>query len=86
MNDNDPLAFVSIQSAPERSAGGGAGACPTKVGLENDARPDPPPTRPPEPDATDCCGEGCVRCVYDRYDEALERYQLAFAAWQVRHP
>ena len=45
---------------------------------------DPAPVRPVEPDAADCCGEGCVRCVFDRYDEALERYQRALAAWQTR--
>jgi Oxidoreductase-like protein, N-terminal. len=47
---------------------------------------DPPPVRPTEPDAADCCGEGCARCVYDLYEEALERYRAALAAWQARHP
>jgi hypothetical protein len=47
---------------------------------------DPPPQRPVEPDAADCCGEGCVPCIYDLYEEALERYKLALAAWQARHP
>ncbi|WP_426689658.1 oxidoreductase-like domain-containing protein [Rhodanobacter ginsengiterrae] len=47
---------------------------------------DPPPVRPSEPDAADCCGEGCVRCVYDVYEEALERYETASAAWRLRHP
>ncbi|MGP1666546.1 MAG: oxidoreductase-like domain-containing protein [Rhodanobacter sp.] len=47
---------------------------------------DPAPRRPLEPDASDCCGEGCVRCVYDIHDDAVERYQLALAAWQARHP
>lgn len=46
---------------------------------------DPPPQRPPEPDAADCCGEGCARCVYDVYDEALERYEAALAAWRAHH-
>ncbi|CAM5564667.1 Oxidoreductase-like domain-containing protein OS=Rhodanobacter lindaniclasticus OX=75310 GN=B1991_09150 PE=4 SV=1 [Rhodanobacter lindaniclasticus] len=47
---------------------------------------DPMPQRPPEPDAADCCGEGCVRCVYDVHDEKLERYEQALAAWRARHP
>ncbi|HWU75162.1 MAG TPA: oxidoreductase-like domain-containing protein [Rhodanobacter sp.] len=47
---------------------------------------DPEPTPPPEPDAADCCGEGCVRCVYDIHDEAMERYRMALEAWRSRHP
>ncbi len=46
-----------------------------------------PPTRKPqppeEPDPLDCCGEGCVRCVYDLYDEALAEYRVALAAWEA---
>lgn len=51
-----------------------------------DAAADPPPLRPPEPDAAECCGEGCPRCVFDVHAEALERYRAALAAWQARHP
>jgi hypothetical protein len=47
---------------------------------------DPPPQRPTEPDATECCGEGCVRCVFDVYEAALERYETALAAWRARQP
>lgn len=47
---------------------------------------DPPPRRPEEPDPNDCCGEGCVRCIYDVHDEALERYAKALAAWRERNP
>ncbi|MFA6229519.1 MAG: oxidoreductase-like domain-containing protein [Rhodanobacter sp.] len=46
---------------------------------------DPAPLRPQEPDAADCCGEGCARCVYDVYEEALERHQAALAVWRARH-
>ncbi|MEP6898380.1 MAG: oxidoreductase-like domain-containing protein [Rhodanobacter sp.] len=52
----------------------------------NDDAIDPPPSRPLEPDAGDCCGEGCARCVFDVHEEALEHYRRALAAWQARHP
>jgi len=47
---------------------------------------DPPPTPPVEPDAGDCCGEGCVPCIFDLYEEALERYRRDLAQWRQRHP
>jgi hypothetical protein len=50
----------------------------------NDEASDPPPTPPVEPDAADCCGEGCARCVFDIYEEALARYDAALAAWRAR--
>jgi hypothetical protein len=48
---------------------------------EGDARP-PPPQAPLPPDPGDCCGGGCLHCVYDLYDQALERYQQALAEWR----
>jgi hypothetical protein len=42
------------------------------------------PWPPPEPEASDCCGEGCIRCVHDVHDEAMQRYRRALAAWQAR--
>lgn len=51
-----------------------------------DSPDDPRPRAPAEPDPTECCGEGCVPCVYDRYEAALERYRAALADWQARHP
>jgi hypothetical protein len=56
----------------------------TAVEPANDA--DDPPLPPAEPDAADCCGEGCVRCIYDIHDEALQRYRAELAAWRARHP
>ncbi|TAH45272.1 MAG: hypothetical protein E6Q43_00300 [Dokdonella sp.] len=47
---------------------------------------DPPPQKPDPPDPGDCCGGGCVRCVFDVHEDALERYREALAAWRVRHP
>lgn len=47
---------------------------------------DPPPLRPVAPAPEECCGEGCVNCVLDRHDQAMERYENALAAWRARHP
>ena len=33
------------------------------------------PPRPVPPEPGDCCGGGCARCVFDVYDEMLERWQ-----------
>jgi hypothetical protein len=45
-----------------------------------DPRPEPP--RPPGPD--DCCHSGCTWCVFDLYQEELERYQQALKEWEAR--
>lgn len=50
------------------------------------AASDPKPVRPAEPEAADCCGDGCARCVFDVYEEAMERYQIALAAWRACNP
>ena len=47
---------------------------------------DPRPLPPREPELGECCGSGCEPCVFDRYDEAHERYRAALAAWLERHP
>ena len=56
--------------------------------VERDSDPglDPLPIAPREPELEDCCGTGCVLCVFDTYQMALERYELALQAWQARHP
>lgn len=36
----------------------------------------PPPPEKPEPG--DCCGSGCVRCVWDVYYEELEEYDKLY--------
>ncbi|WCM22718.1 oxidoreductase-like domain-containing protein [Paraburkholderia bryophila] len=47
-------------------------------------RDDPQPVPPVQPDLDDCCHSGCNPCVFDLYDEALERYQAALAQWRER--
>jgi hypothetical protein len=51
-----------------------------------DADPDPRPLPPKEPELEDCCGTGCVNCVFDMYEIARENYALALAGWLARHP
>ncbi|KAJ0097490.1 hypothetical protein Patl1_28991 [Pistacia atlantica] len=44
---------------------------------ESKELPQPPP--PPEkPEPGDCCGSGCVRCVWDVYYEELEAYDKLY--------
>jgi len=37
----------------------------------------PPP--PERPDPADCCGGGCIPCIFDFYEEALERWEKEVA-------
>jgi hypothetical protein len=46
--------------------------------------PDPVPQPPPQPALEDCCRSGCVPCVFDLYDEAMERYRTELKAWEAR--
>jgi hypothetical protein len=46
---------------------------------------DPPPVPPVRPDNDECCGGGCNPCIFDRYEEARERYEEALAAWRQRN-
>jgi hypothetical protein len=49
--------------------------------MEYDLKPQPPQ----EPEPWECCQNGCDPCVYDRYWEALSRYEEQLAAWQARN-
>ncbi|CAL1373978.1 unnamed protein product [Linum trigynum] len=39
----------------------------------------PPPPPPEKPESGDCCGSGCVRCVWDVYYEELEDYNKTYS-------
>jgi len=45
---------------------------------------DPAPTQPSRPDSDACCRGGCAVCVFDLYEDELERYRLALQAWRRR--
>ncbi|MGE8641143.1 MAG: oxidoreductase-like domain-containing protein [Achromobacter sp.] len=53
----------------------------TTLPEDNDPQPIPPERPAPE----ECCNSGCIPCVYDRYDEAMEAYREALKAWRARH-
>lgn len=47
---------------------------------------DPRPAKPEPPLPAECCDSGCVRCVWDVYDEQLQAWREAMAQWRQRHP
>ncbi|MBV7486795.1 oxidoreductase-like domain-containing protein [Bordetella sp. BOR01] len=46
---------------------------------------DPEPVPPQAPAPGDCCQSGCIPCVYDLYDDAMDRYREQLRAWRARH-
>ena len=50
------------------------------------APPDPQPRPPQQPALEDCCLGGCSPCIFELYEDALERYRIKLAQWQLRHP
>ena len=59
---------------------------PTAAAQDRGPDPDPRPVAPREPELEECCGTGCVMCVFDAYQIALENHQAALLAGQARHP
>ncbi|MEO7031958.1 MAG: oxidoreductase-like domain-containing protein [Herbaspirillum sp.] len=47
---------------------------------------DPKPAQPLRPSSDDCCRSGCSPCVFELYQDDLQRYREQLAAWQIRHP
>jgi len=45
---------------------------------------DPRPQPPKRPDLDDCCHSGCDPCIFDLYDQEMDRYRAALAAWEAR--
>ena len=54
-------------------------------GQTTPAADDPMPVPPQPPQPGDCCHSGCTFCVEDMYQDELERYRAALAAWRQRH-
>lgn len=45
---------------------------------------DNPPIPPVRPDKNDCCNSGCSPCIFDLYEEELERYRAELSKWEAR--
>jgi hypothetical protein len=45
---------------------------------------DPPPVPPTRPSNDDCCRGASDPCIFDVYEDALERYRAELRAWQER--
>lgn len=73
-----PPGTTPMASPGPRDDGGGA----TKPDAAPSPSPAPAPVPvPPEkPLPGDCCGSGCVRCVWDIYFDELDAYDKALAA------
>ncbi|CAL9073885.1 unnamed protein product [Musa textilis] len=48
--------------------------------MEEKSKPEAEPSPPEKPLPGDCCGSGCVRCVWDIYYEELEAYNQMLAS------
>lgn len=44
------------------------------------SEPDDLPPPPERPDPEECCNSGCVPCIMDYYEEAMERWRDKVAA------
>lgn len=42
------------------------------------------PAPPLPPDLEDCCRSGCEPCIFDLFDQAMERYRAELDAWEQR--
>jgi len=45
---------------------------------------DPRPVPPVRPGSDECCRSACDSCVFDFYEDAVERYRAELKAWQER--
>ncbi|KAK6922655.1 Oxidoreductase-like, N-terminal [Dillenia turbinata] len=74
------LSLPNLQLRAPPSAAAMSGVAPTNISQSNEEEepkglPEKsPPPLPEKPMPGDCCGSGCVRCVWDIYYEELDAY------------
>lgn len=49
------------------------------------ATDNPRPVPPIQPDIDDCCNSGCNPCIFDLYQDALERYRADLKIWEEKN-
>ncbi len=45
---------------------------------------DPKPLPPDRPGDNECCQSGCDPCVFDFYNDEMDRYRQELKAWEAR--
>ncbi|MGO4765758.1 oxidoreductase-like domain-containing protein [Cupriavidus sp. 2KB_3] len=45
---------------------------------------DPRPLPPERPGDNECCQSGCDPCIFDYYNDEMERYRQELRAWESR--
>ncbi|MEB0012234.1 oxidoreductase-like domain-containing protein [Glaciimonas sp. Gout2] len=40
---------------------------------------------PVQPDLDDCCASGCNPCIFDLYEEEMERYRARLQLWEAKN-
>jgi hypothetical protein len=45
---------------------------------------DPRPQPPEQPGDDECCRSGCDPCIFDLYQQELQRYREQLAQWEAR--
>lgn len=43
----------------------------------------PRPVPPVQPALEECCRSGCTPCIFDLYEDAMERYRARLTAWEA---
>ncbi|CAN0919090.1 UPF0651 protein P31B10.02, mitochondrial [Linum grandiflorum] len=70
----DPLLRMEAKVEPNRQGSTETFDKNEKQDKENEKTEKTIPPPPEKPEPGDCCGSGCVRCVWDVYYEELEDY------------
>ncbi|MFZ6647083.1 oxidoreductase-like domain-containing protein [Undibacterium sp. TJN25] len=60
--------------------------CEVKMPSSRHPAQDPRPLPPVRPELEDCCNSGCTPCIFDIYEDALERYRTELREWETRNP